>query len=155
MVKLSSRQSSFAVTQLKGRAAVKRHHLTTSEAALRQRLRRSQLGVAFRRQVPLANYIVDLLAPPVRIIVEVDGLWHQGQRRNRRVSWKCTSPTGEGRASVGWRGFGFGRPGGDVRPWPRRQRGGFRGGGGPCWLRRPAVVSVSANQYTAFPVLPN
>ena len=88
MVNRASHQSSFAVTALEGRAAVKRQNLTNSEAALWQHLRGSKLGVAFRRQVPLANYIVDFLAPSVRVIVEVDGLWHQrrvtaDERRNK------------------------------------------------------------------------
>ncbi|HMA91264.1 MAG TPA: DUF559 domain-containing protein [Polyangiaceae bacterium] len=88
MVNRPSHQSSFAGMQLEGRAAVKRQNLTNSEAALWQHLRGGQLGVAFRRQVAIANYIVDFLAPSVRLIVEVDGLWHHrriaaDERRNK------------------------------------------------------------------------
>ena len=36
----------------------------------------SQLGVAFRRQVPVLGFIVDFLAPSIRLVVEVDGGYH-------------------------------------------------------------------------------
>ena len=39
-------------------------------------LRSSQLGVAFRRQVPLLGFIADFYAPSARLIVEVDGGYH-------------------------------------------------------------------------------
>jgi len=87
MVNRTSRQSSFE-SQLEGRASVMRHNLTLSESALWRHLSGSQLGVAFRRQVPLERYIVDFLAPSLRLIVEVDGLWHHrriaaDERRNK------------------------------------------------------------------------
>ena len=49
---------------------------TDSEAALWRALRASQLGVAFRRQAPVLGFIVDFLAPSVRLIIEVDGGYH-------------------------------------------------------------------------------
>jgi very-short-patch-repair endonuclease len=49
---------------------------TDSEARLWRAIRSSQLGVAFRRQVPVLGFIVDFLAPSVRLIVEVDGGYH-------------------------------------------------------------------------------
>ena len=50
---------------------------TSSEALLFEALRGGALGVSFRRQVPLlGRYIVDLLAPAVRLVVEVDGGYH-------------------------------------------------------------------------------
>jgi very-short-patch-repair endonuclease len=59
------------------RAASMRHAPTESEARLFEALRGGQLGVSFRRQVPvLGRFIVDLLAPEVRLVVEVDGLYH-------------------------------------------------------------------------------
>jgi very-short-patch-repair endonuclease len=54
-----------------------RHVPTSSEARLFEALRAGQLGVSFRRQVPLlGRFIADLLAPEVRLVVEVDGLHH-------------------------------------------------------------------------------
>ncbi len=58
-----------------------RHAPTLSEARLFEALRRKRLGVAFKRQVPLlGRYIVDLLAPAIRLVVEIDGACH-AQRR--------------------------------------------------------------------------
>jgi very-short-patch-repair endonuclease len=56
---------------------------THTEQKLWGALRRRQLGTAFRRQVPIAGrYIVDFLAPDVRLVVEVDG----GSHRDRRLA---------------------------------------------------------------------
>jgi very-short-patch-repair endonuclease len=54
-------------------------------------LRASQLGVAFRRQVPLLGFIADFYAPSVRLIVEVDGGYHARRasadaRRDRKLT---------------------------------------------------------------------
>ena len=53
---------------------------TDSEARLWRALRASQLGVAFRRQVPLLGFIADFYAPSLRLIVEVDGGYHSRRR---------------------------------------------------------------------------
>jgi very-short-patch-repair endonuclease len=59
------------------RAAQMRHAPTPTEARLFDALRAGQLGISFRRQVPvLGRFIVDLLAPELRLVVEVDGLYH-------------------------------------------------------------------------------
>lgn len=60
------------------------------ERRLWERLRRSQLGVQFRRQVVVAGYIVDFLAPSARLVVEVDGAQHAlrqeaDARRDKRL----------------------------------------------------------------------
>jgi very-short-patch-repair endonuclease len=56
------------------RASEMRHAPTESETRLFGALRAGQLGVSFRRQVPLlGRFIVDLIAPAVRLVVEVDG----------------------------------------------------------------------------------
>ena len=71
--------------QLEQRAAQMRHAPTTSEARLFAALRGGQLGVAFRRQVPLlGRFIVDLLAPELRLVVEVDGGYHEQRADARR-----------------------------------------------------------------------
>ena len=64
---------------------------TDSEARLRRALRASQLGVAFRRQVPVLGFIADFYAPSVRLIVEVDGGYHAerlraDERRDRKLA---------------------------------------------------------------------
>ena len=64
---------------------------TDSEARLWRALRSSQLGVAFRRQVPLLGFISDFYAPSARLIVEVDGGYHARRvsadaRRDRKLA---------------------------------------------------------------------
>ena len=54
---------------------------TDSEATLWRALRARQLGVEFRRQVPVLRFIVDFLAPAARLIVEVDGGYHARRTR--------------------------------------------------------------------------
>ena len=85
------RQSSQRQHQLQSRAQFMRQHLTPSEALLWSELRGSRLGVAFRRQVVIGRYIADYCAPTARLIVEVDGGFHQGrahldQRRDAQLS---------------------------------------------------------------------
>ena len=58
---------------------------TDSEARLWRALRSSQLGVAFRRQVPVLGFIVDFYAPAARLVVEVDGGYH-ARRTNADAS---------------------------------------------------------------------
>ena len=57
-----------------------RFALTPSEDALWKALRRTQLGVKFRRQVAIGRYIADFCAPAARLIVEVDGAYHARRR---------------------------------------------------------------------------
>ena len=54
-------------------------------------MRSSQLGVAFRRQVPLLGFIADFYVPSARLIVEVDGGYHARRvsadaRRDRKLA---------------------------------------------------------------------
>jgi very-short-patch-repair endonuclease len=54
-------------------------------------LRSSQLGVPFRRQVPLLAFIADFYAPSSRLIVDVDGGYHARRvspdaRRDRKLA---------------------------------------------------------------------
>jgi len=54
---------------------------TDSEARLWRALRSSQVGVAFRRQVPLLGFIADFYAPSARLVVEIDGGYHARRKR--------------------------------------------------------------------------
>jgi very-short-patch-repair endonuclease len=59
-------------SQLQHYAAQNRAAPTESEARLWSALSAGKLGVAFRRQVVLGNcFIVDFVAPRVRLVVEV------------------------------------------------------------------------------------
>ena len=63
---------------LKQRARALRHHPTSSEALLWSLIRRKQLlGVQFRRQVVVGDFIVDFMASSRRVIVEIDGGYHE------------------------------------------------------------------------------
>jgi very-short-patch-repair endonuclease len=53
---------------------------TESEALLWSAINARQLGVSFRRQVPLAGFIADFYAPAIKLIVEVDGPIHARKR---------------------------------------------------------------------------
>ena len=71
------------------RAREMRLNPTRSEEHLWRAIRAGQLGVMFRRQVPIGRYIVDFLAPQAALIVEVDGGYHVERRRadERRDRW--------------------------------------------------------------------
>jgi lysyl-tRNA synthetase class 2 len=63
---------------------------TESEAALWRLLKGRQLGVSFKRQVPLLGYIVDFYASEAKLVVEVDGGYHAERvaldaKRQRRL----------------------------------------------------------------------
>ena len=67
---------------LEGRAELMRREPTASEARLFEAVRGGRLGVTFRRQVTvLGRYIVDLLVPSLKLVVEVDGGYHEERQR--------------------------------------------------------------------------
>ncbi len=62
-----------------------RSDMTIQEKKLWQVIRAHRLeGISFRRQVPIANYIVDFAAPAHRLIVELDGSQHGEVRGLKR-----------------------------------------------------------------------
>jgi len=65
---------------LRPRAQWMRRAPTEAEARLWQRLRRSGLGVRFRRQVVMGRFIADFYCPAAALIVEVDGGVHDARR---------------------------------------------------------------------------
>ena len=58
-----------------GRAQALRRNMTVSERRLWRALRRLDLG--FRRQVPIGRYVVDFACLRARLVVEIDGYWHE------------------------------------------------------------------------------
>ena len=78
--------STKSATRLELFARQHRSSLTASEARLWSALKAGQLGVTFRRQVPVGGqFIADFLAPSIGLIVEVDGAYH-ARRRGRDAS---------------------------------------------------------------------
>jgi very-short-patch-repair endonuclease len=74
-------QSALSAQRLAAHASQMRACPTRSERRLWQSLRSRGLGAQFRRQAPVACYIVDFLAPQPRLVVEVDGGYHQWRQR--------------------------------------------------------------------------
>ena len=62
---------------LEERARVMRCSPTRSEEWLWRRLSGSKTGFAFRRQLVIGEHIVDFACTKVRLVVEVDGAYHQ------------------------------------------------------------------------------
>ncbi|MBK9106663.1 MAG: endonuclease domain-containing protein [Saprospiraceae bacterium] len=59
-----------------GRAKNLRNNQTFAEKLLWSRLRNNQLGVRFRRQHPVANFVVDFFCHTHQLVIEVDGNVH-------------------------------------------------------------------------------
>ncbi len=51
------------------------------------RLRAGKLGVRFRRQEPIGQYIVDFVCKSSNLVVEVDGIQHGGGYDQGRDDW--------------------------------------------------------------------
>lgn len=60
----------------KHKAVQLRKESTPAERKLWSRLRNDQLGVTFRRQHAIGNYISDFCSPKVKLIIELDGSQH-------------------------------------------------------------------------------
>lgn len=69
--------------KLVGYARTLRKQATDAEARLWRRLRGKQLGVRFRRQHPIAGYIVDFYCAEAGLVVEVDGGGHAETEQRR------------------------------------------------------------------------
>ena len=63
------------------RARLLRRKMTATELTLWHELRGKGLGVSFRRQHPVSDFVLDFYAPEVRLAIEVDGPVHQGRRQ--------------------------------------------------------------------------
>lgn len=72
---IKQRQQLKRQALLEERAHAMRHQPTESEAKLWEVLCGGKLGVAFKRQVPIGKFIVDFLAPAVKLVVE----WYGSQ----------------------------------------------------------------------------
>src|SRR5688572_24854897 len=63
----------------KHRAIILRKESTLAERKLWSRIRKDQLGVTFRRQHAVGNYIPDFSSPKAKLIIELDGSQHLTQ----------------------------------------------------------------------------
>ena len=71
--------------ELLRRAAELRKHMTPAEQLVWQELRGNRLGVHFRRQHPLAPYIVDFYCQQAHLVMEIDGSPHRPQQGYDRL----------------------------------------------------------------------
>ena len=62
---------------LKDYAAHNRKHATEAENILWELLRGRQMGLPFRRQHIIGEFIADFICIPSRLIIELDGGYHQ------------------------------------------------------------------------------
>lgn len=80
---------SYSVT--KENAKTNRSNMTDAENLLWHYLRQEQLGVRFRRQHVIGDYIVDFISLKQRLIIEIDGGYHndivQQQEDRIRQNW--------------------------------------------------------------------
>ena len=66
---------------LEERARIMRFSPTRSEEWLWRRLSGSKTGFAFRRQLVIGEHIVDFACTKVRLVVEIDGSYHEERAR--------------------------------------------------------------------------
>lgn len=74
---------------LEERARAVRFSPTRSEERLWRSLSGSKLGFAFRRQLAIGPYIVDFACTKVRLVVEVDGPYHEERARPTHGAMPC------------------------------------------------------------------
>ncbi len=63
-----------------------REHATPTERMLWQRIRNNQLGVKFRRQHPIGNYIADFYCHKFKLVIELDGKYHNRDNQKKADS---------------------------------------------------------------------
>ena len=76
---------------LREHAAYNRTHPTEAEALLWEFLNADELGVTFKRQHVIGDYIVDFVCLTSRLIIELDGEYHQLEQQQisdeQRTEW--------------------------------------------------------------------
>ena len=73
--------------------------MTKAEAPFWEQVRADRLnGFKFKRQVPIGPYIADFICTSARLIVELDGPWHDGERSDARDAVRDAFLLGQGYA---------------------------------------------------------
>ena len=73
---------------LKEYARVNRREMTESEELLWDVLRKSIRNYRFRRQHPIGDYIADFVCLPIRLVIEVDGGYHNTPEQQTEDQWR-------------------------------------------------------------------
>lgn len=72
----------FSYNVLKSNAWKNRRTPTVAEQMLWEKIRSNKLGIHFRRQHVIGNYIVDFVCMGNRLVIEIDGKYHNnGQQK--------------------------------------------------------------------------
>ena len=77
---LVPKYSVYSILQFENAKRMRKEH-TDAENILWQHLRNDQLGVKFRRQHPIDSYIVDFISLQQKLIIEIDGDYHDTQEQ--------------------------------------------------------------------------
>ena len=81
--------------QRTSRARRLRQRETDFESRLWQTLRnRKTLGFKFRRQHPVASYVVDFACLEARLVIEIDGYWHAFRKADDKARDKVLRAAG-------------------------------------------------------------
>ena len=73
---------------LKEFARHNRREMTRSETVLWDALRSEFRGIKFRRQHPIGDYIADFLCLTEKLVVEVDGGYHDNPQQQQEDQWR-------------------------------------------------------------------
>lgn len=66
-------------TRLLNLRKILRRNMPPAEATLWKHIQRNQLGVKFRRQHSVTNYILDFYCPKLKLAIELDGSTHDNE----------------------------------------------------------------------------
>ena len=73
---------------LKEYARFNRREMTESEELLWNVLRKNIRNYRFRRQHPIGDYIADFICLPIRLVIEVDGGYHNTPGQQTEDQWR-------------------------------------------------------------------
>ena len=73
---------------LKGFARKNRREMSKSESLLWENLRKTFKSYNFRRQHPIGDYIADFICLPMRLVIEVDGGYHESLTQKQEDQWR-------------------------------------------------------------------
>ena len=73
---------------LKEYARVNRREMTESEELLWNVLRKNIRNYRFRRQHPIGDYIADFVCLPIKLVIEVDGGYHNTPEQQTEDQWR-------------------------------------------------------------------
>ena len=81
---------------LKEFAKHNRKEMTQSETVLWNALRKEIRGIKFRRQHPIGDYIADFLCLTKKMVIEVDGGYHNDPTQQQEDQWRTENLESKG-----------------------------------------------------------